>query len=99
METKYLPVDPDYLDRFEQAISAKHKVTVQYFEKALSFKKTEGRVTKISHNKKGEDFLVFENGLKIRLDQIIAFNGKPGPAFEKYDSFALACLDCMGGMD
>lgn len=99
MKTKYLPVDPDYLENFEHAISAKHTVTVQYFEKENTLKKAEGRVTQISLNKKDEEYLEFENGQKIRLDRIIVFNGKPGPAFDEYDSFALACLDCMGGMD
>jgi hypothetical protein len=37
--------------------------------------------------------------IKIRLDRIIVFNGKPGPAYDEYDSYALACLDCTGGMD
>lgn len=99
MTAKYLPVDPDYLESFEQAISSPQKITVQYFEKENTLKKAEGRITKISQNKIGEEFLVFESGQKIRLDRIVVFDGKPGPAFDEYDSFALACLDCMGGMD
>lgn len=99
MTAKYLPVDPDYLESFEQAISSPQKITVQYFEKENTLKKAEGSITKISQNKTGEEFLVFESGQKIRLDRIVVFDGKPGPAFDEYDSFALACLDCMGGMD
>jgi len=26
-------------------------------------------------------------------------NGKPGPAYDEYDRYGLACLDCGGGMD
>jgi len=44
-------------------------------------------------------YLRFENGVQVRLDRIIVINGRPGPAFEEYEGYALACLDCSGGMD
>jgi hypothetical protein len=46
-----------------------------------------------------EQFLSFENGQKVRVDRVITINGIPGPAYDEYDGFALACLDCKGGMD
>jgi len=36
-------------------------------------------------------------GEQVRLDCIITINGKPGPAFDEYDSYANACLSCQGG--
>lgn len=99
MNLKYIPVDPDYLEQIEQVISEENEVSVHYFEKDNILKKVTGKISEIYSNQNNEDFLVLKDKVKIRLDRIIVFNGKPGPAYDEYDSYALACLDCMGGMD
>lgn len=99
MNTKYLAVDPDYSERFEQIISEKKEVAVFYFGEGNSLNNVSGKPVEIISTTNHEEFLEFQNGFKIRLDRIIAFDGKPGPAYDEYDSYALACLDCTGGMD
>ena len=99
MNLKYAPVDPDYLERIEQVISEKNEVTIHFFEKENTLKKVTGKIKELYTSQSHEEFLVLEDGVKIRVDRIIVFNGKPGPAYDEYDSYALACLDCMGGMD
>ncbi|WP_372949587.1 hypothetical protein [Mariniphaga sp.] len=99
MNTKYLQVDLDFLKQIEKTISEKNSISVHYFEEENTLENTKGKVKEIETNKSSGEFLVFENGPKIRLDRIIVFNGKPGPAYDEYDSYALACLDCTGGMD
>ncbi len=99
MNTKYLQVDLDFLEQIEKTISEKNSISVHYFEEENTLENAKGKIKEIETNKSSGEFLVFENGPKIRLDRIIVFNGKPGPAYDEYDSFALACLDCMGGMD
>lgn len=98
MKSQYLPVDPDFPEQIEKTISENKSVIVHYFKKGNEVETTKGLAKKIATRKNGE-FIVFENGEEIRLDRIIVFNGKPGPAYDEYDSYALACLDCMGGMD
>ena len=99
MNLKYAPVDPDYLERIEQVISEKNEVTIHFFEKENTLKKVTGKIKELYTSQSHEEFLVLEDGVKIRVDRIIVLNGKPGPAYDEYDSYALACLDCMGGMD
>ena len=98
MNSKYLQVDLDFLEQIEKTISGNNSISVHYFKMGDELETVKGLAKKIVSGKKGE-FIVFENGQKIRLDRIIVFNGKPGPAYDEYDSYALACLDCTGGMD
>ena len=99
MSTRYLPVDPDYYETVEKAISEKKVVAVHYFGDENSLQKAKGKVKGIQSNSKNEEFVKLNNGEQIRLDRIIVLGGKPGPAFDEYDAYALACLDCTGGMD
>lgn len=99
MNTKYLQVDLDFLEQLKRTISENNTISVHYFEEENTLETEKGKVKEIETNKTRGEFIVFENGQKIRLDRIIVFNGKPGPAYDEYDSYALACLDCMGGMD
>jgi hypothetical protein len=46
-----------------------------------------------------EEYLVFDSGDEVRIDRIITINGIPGPAYDEYDAFALACLNCNVGAD
>jgi hypothetical protein len=49
---------------------------------------------------KGEGmFILLDSGTRIRIDRIITLFGKPGAAYDKYDAFANACMDCMGGYE
>jgi hypothetical protein len=98
MKSQYLPVDPDFSEQFEKTIFGNNPMNIHYFEKGTEVKTVNGLAKKVVSEKKGK-FIVFENGQRIRFDRIIVFNGKPGPAYDEYDSYALACLDCMGGMD
>jgi hypothetical protein len=98
MKSQYLPVDPDFTEQIEKTIPGNNPINVHYFEKGNEVETVKGLAKKITSNKNGE-FIVFESGQKIRLDRIVVFNGNPGPAYDEYDSYALACLDCMGGMD
>jgi hypothetical protein len=99
MNTKYLQVDLDFLEQIEKTISENNSISVHYFEEENTLENAKGKVKAIETNRSRGEFIVFDNGQKIRLDRIIVFNGKPGPAYNEYDSYALACLDCTGGMD
>ena len=99
MSEKFLPVAPEYIEQIENTISKSETVSVNYFENDISFENIKGKLKGIVSNKSQEEFILFENGFKVRVDKIITINGKPGPAYDEYDSFALACLDCTGGMD
>ncbi|MGM0621751.1 MAG: hypothetical protein ACQETJ_11945 [Bacteroidota bacterium] len=99
MSTRYLPVDPDYYEIVEKAISEEKVVAVHYFGDDNSIKSAKAKVKEIQTNSENEEFVKLDNGEQIRIDRIIVLGGKPGPAFDEYDAYALACLDCTGGMD
>ena len=96
----YTPIDPDFFDLFQQEIK-KGSVKVIYFD-ANQFphlKESNGKVTAIVSKQESGQFMVFENGNEVRLDRIIVYNGRPGPAYDEYDAYALAPLTCKAGYD
>ena len=36
---------------------------------------------------------------EIRIDRIISYNLRPGPAYDEYDEYGLQCLTCQAGYD
>ncbi|SFS45721.1 hypothetical protein SAMN05216365_10735 [Porphyromonadaceae bacterium NLAE-zl-C104] len=100
MKPKYMPVDPGYFELFEQEME-KNDARVIYFAFASEPELEESRGKIIEVDDKGQEglFLLFENGDEVRLDRIIVINGIPGPAYDEYDSYALAPLTCQAGYD
>lgn len=100
MKPKYMPIDQGYFELFEQEM-AKGPVRVVYFAFASEpiLEESNGKISGIDDLKSEGIFFHFENGDMIRLDRIVVINGIPGPAYDEYDSFALAPLTCQGGYD
>ena len=44
-------------------------------------------------------FVVLDNDVAIRVDRIITLFGKPGAAYDEYNAYGNACMDCTGGYD
>lgn len=98
MKTKYMPVDPDFLEILDKEIKKDEvKVIFFTFSKEPELDESKGKVDKIDSLKDEGSFIFFENGDKVRLDKIIVVNGIPGPAYDEYDSYALAPLTCQAG--
>jgi len=100
MKPKYMPVDPGYFELFEQEME-KNDVRVIYFAFANEpeLEESRGKIIKVDDKGQEGHFLLFENGDQVRLDRIIVINGIPGPAYDEYDSYALAPLTCQAGYD
>ncbi len=95
METQnsYLPVDPDFLDIISLVKEEQKSGKVHYFDSADQIMDSAGPIVEITSIGDGE-FINLANGQLIRLDRIITLYGRPGPAYDRYDSFANACLAC-----
>jgi uncharacterized protein (UPF0248 family) len=80
---------------------AKNNSRVIYFSfsKEPELEESNGKIIKIENIKDEGSFLLFDNGDKVRLDRIVVINGKPGPAYDEYDAYALAPLTCKAGYD
>lgn len=99
-QISYLPIDPDFFELFQKEMQ-KDSVKVFYFDdnQYPSLGESEGKATEIVDKPKLGQFMVFENGDEVRLDRIVVYNGKPGPAYDEYDAYALAPLTCKAGYD
>ncbi|MDD4109604.1 MAG: hypothetical protein PHH93_12880 [Prolixibacteraceae bacterium] len=99
MENQFIPVDPDFYDKIKELKKKNILIQVHFFGFENELKRVKGVIKGIIINNKREEFLEFDSGDNVRLDRIITLDGKPGPAFDEYDGYALACLECTGGMD
>ena len=100
MKSKYMPTDPDYTDMLETEMTKDNSKVVYFsFSKEPQLEESNGKILKIEDIKNEGSFLFFENGDKVRLDRIVVVNGKPGPAYDEYDAYALAPLTCKAGYD
>lgn len=99
-QSAYIPIDPDFFGLFQEEMK-KDSVKVFYFDlkNYPELEESTGKVTGIINKKQTGQFMAFENGDEVRLDRIIVYNGKPGPAYDEYDAYALAPLTCKAGYD
>ena len=93
MKTKFSPIHPDYYDLFSEE-QEKEFSKVFYFGTGSDVEEAEGKITGLVKRDSFVEYLVFDSGDEVRVDRIITVNGKPGPAYDEYDAYALACLDC-----
>lgn len=93
MKTDFCPVHPDYYDLFSEE-QKKDSVIVFYFGNGSDMREAKGKITGLVKKEAFEEYLHFDSGDQVRIDRIITVNGRPGPAYDEYDAYALACLNC-----
>lgn len=93
MGTNFMPVDPDYYELFLNE-EKKESSTAVYFGEGTTLKEARGKIRGAIKKEASGEYLVFDSGPSIRIDRLITINGIPGPAYDEYDRYALACLDC-----
>lgn len=98
MKPSYLPIDPDFFELFEKE-KEKNLVRVVYFGEGTNLEEVNGKLESINKREGNEYFMRFTTGEEVRVDRIITYNGKPGPAFDEYDAYALECLSCKAGYE
>lgn len=98
MATTYTPVDQDVMGYLE-AERNNASTRVFYFGVGTKLKEVEGKVIGLERKNSYEYYLQFETGEEVRIDRIISYNLKPGPAFDEYDEYGLQCLTCQAGYD
>ena len=97
--TSYLPVQPVYKEVIDEEINKNASGKVFYFDEQDQISIAEGRVIGLTEIDKQGFFISMDPPASIRIDRIITLFGKPGPAYDAYDAFANACMDCSGGDD
>ena len=98
MQPLYLPIDPDFYELFEKE-KENDSTKVVYFGDGTNLEEVKSKIDKIVNNDSNAYFMKFQNGDEVRVDRIIVYNGKPGPAFDEYQAFANECLSCKAGYE
>lgn len=93
MKTVFSPVYPVFYDILSEE-QEKDISRVIYFGDENEIEEANGKITGLVTREAHQEYLQFDSGEEARIDRIIVINGKPGPAYDEYDAFALACLNC-----
>ena len=99
METSYSPVQYVYREVIDEEIIKGRSGKIFYFCKEEVICTAEGRIIRQEEIDGQGVFIRLDSGKQVRIDRIITLFGKPGAAFDEYDAFGNACMDCTGGVD
>ncbi|MDF3079302.1 MAG: hypothetical protein K0S09_3191 [Sphingobacteriaceae bacterium] len=99
METSYTPVAWEFREVIEEQIEKQAFGKIFFFCSEDGICSEEGRVRALEEIAGEGLFLVLDSHRKIRIDRIITLYGKPGAAYDEYDSYANSCMDCNGGYE
>lgn len=96
METSYTPVDYNYREIIQEEIERGTNGKIFHFSAGNNLESSEGRVVACEEKPGKGIFIQLDNDETIRIDRIITLFGKPGAAYDEYDAYANACLNCAG---
>lgn len=96
MKHSYLPVQWVHREVIEEQTTQKTTGKIFYFDEEDKVAEAAGSIQKMEESSEGV-FILLDSGVALRIDRIITLYGKPGAAYDEYESFANACLDCLGG--
>src|SRR5688572_19486971 len=95
----YSPVEYVYKEVIAEEIGKGRVGKVFYFSNGNTVESAEGRIVHFGEVPGKGEFIALEPEAHIRIDRIITLFGKPGAAYDEYDAYANACMDCSGGVD
>ena len=98
MDTSYTPVSYDFREVITDQIARQTSGKVFFWNADQVVDEVIGRVVKLEEIPGKGMFIGLDSGAQVRIDRIITLFGKPGAAFDEYDSFANQCLACTAGV-
>ncbi|WP_353185691.1 hypothetical protein [Parapedobacter lycopersici] len=99
LETSYLPVAWEYREVIEAEIAKKTRGKIFFFCKEEGICEAAGSVLWMKEEQGKGLFIGLDTEKKIRVDRIITLFGKPGAAYDEYNAYGNACMDCTGGYE
>lgn len=99
MDSSYTPVQYVYKEVIAEEIEKGTSGKVFYFSEGNTIEEVQGSIVRLEEVEKEGEFITMDPDAQVRIDRIITLFGKPGAAFDEYDAYANACLDCKGGYD
>lgn len=98
MYSSYTPVAYDYREVIEEEIEKKSFGKVFFWSPEGVVDEVVGVVMRLEELTGEGLFIFMDSGARVRIDRIITLFGKPGAAYDEYDSFANQCLSCTAGV-
>jgi hypothetical protein len=98
MDTSYTPVSYDFREVIAEQIAKQTSGKVFFWNANQVVDEVIGSVVKLEEIPGKGMFIELDSGAQVRIDRIITLFGKPGAAFDEYDSFANQCLACTAGV-
>jgi len=95
----YLPVPWEFRDVIEEEMKKKSEGKIFFFDSDGQVDEGKGSIINMSEEKNAGVFIFLDTEAKIRIDRIITLFGKIGAAYDEYDAFANACMNCTGGYE
>ena len=83
----YIPVSCGFVDRIEDAATRKTSGEVVFAENGVK-KSVLGQI-KTWENVNKEEFVVLEDGTRIRMDKVVSLFGVPGPAHKLWHALSI----------
>jgi hypothetical protein len=99
MEDTFTPVPYVFREVIEEEIARQSSCKVFYFDGNHTVACIEGKIIRMEEITGKGIFIFLHPEASVRIDKIITLFGKPGAAFDAYDAFGNACLDCTGDYD
>jgi len=91
---RYIPVPHDFHELVDEVKASQKDGKIHYFISEETLESAVGKIVQLV-NETGEDFIITEDGSKVRMDKIITLYGTPGPAFSEYEAYGNSCMDCF----
>jgi len=88
----YLPVDQDFEELILDLVATHRHGKIHFFNSENEVDDTSGYLVQL--RKIGIERWLIVHDISVRMDKIITALGKPGPAYDYYNSFGNACLTC-----
>jgi len=98
MDTSFTPVAYEYRETIQEQIARNTTGKIFFWSDDLKVDEVIGRIVSFEEVPGEGMFIFLDSGTKVRIDRIITLYGKPGAAFDEYDSFANQCLSCTAGV-
>lgn len=102
-DNSYLPVAWEYRETVEEEIKKQTVGKIFFFDDTNQLEQIEGNILALLEEKGKGVFIRVKDAnvasaseYHVRLDRIITLFGKVGAAYDEYDAFANACMDCKG---
>ena len=99
METSYMPVVWEYREQIEEEIVKGTEGKIFYFNEDQVVSELSGKIIEMQEIPGRGVFISLEPPGQVRIDRIITLFGKPAAAYDEYDAYGNACMDCTGGYD